>query len=166
MPNPNCYYEYIRGWETNEGGVLIGDPRLNPWIIPALESEEIKIGSFPRVMAEVQPSMFLNLADVVAVWEEKHIAVARMIMTGVTRTTVRKSKQALAKLQAGGATLKPEDYYSWRTFLSYLTGIYTREEFDECIRQMENGYFPSYRSIHGRDVQPTGCILFIHSQTD
>ena len=164
MPHPDCYYEYIRGWETNEGGVLINDPRLNPWIIPALESEEVRIGSFPRYIAEVQPSMFLDLATVVAVWEEKHIAVARMIITGVTRTPVRKSKQALAKLQAGGATLKHEDYFSWRTFLSYLTGIYTRDWLDECIQKMQNGYFPTYHHIHGRAVQPTGCILFIHSQ--
>jgi hypothetical protein len=34
MPHPDCYYDYIRDWETNDGGQLIGDPRLNPWIIP------------------------------------------------------------------------------------------------------------------------------------
>ena len=164
MPHPDCYNEYIRGWETNEGGTLINDPRLNPWIIPKLESEEIQIGSFPSYIAEVQPGMFLDLATVVAVWEEKHIAVARVIITGITKTPVRKSKQAVAKLEAGGAPLKYEDYYSWRTFLSSLTGIYTREEFDICIQQMKNGYFPTSHSIHGRAVQPTGLRLYIHAQ--
>jgi len=166
MPNPGCYNAYIRGWETNEGGTLINDPRLNPWIIPVLESEEIQIGSFPSHIAEVQPNMFLDLTTVTTVWEEKHITVARMMIGGVTRTPARKSKQALAKRRDQGVELKREDFFSWRTFLSYMVGIYTREGFDKCVQQMKNGYFPMSHSIHGRSVQPVGCRLYIHAQTD
>src|SRR5713226_9465669 len=98
MPNPGCYERYVIGWETNEGGVLINDPRLKLEIIPALESEEIKIGSFPHVMADVLPSMFLDIAAVVAVWEEKHIAVARMYLHGVI--DIHRSRPVLEKRQA------------------------------------------------------------------
>lgn len=166
MSHPDCYTRFIRGWPTNEGGVMIGDPRLRGRIIPELEHEEIRIGSFPRVIAEVTPSMYLDLAAVVAVWEEKHIAVARMRMVGVTRTPVLKSKQAIEKKRAESKTLKPEDYYSWRTFLSGLTGIYIRDQLDKCIREMENNYFPETYSLHGRPVRVTGCVLYIHAQTD
>ncbi len=166
MPHPNCYYDFIRDWPTNEGGVLISDPRLLWRIIPALEREEIRIGSFPHVIADVLPDMFLDLATVTAVWEEKHIAVARMHMVGVTRTAVRKSKQTLEKKRAESDTLKPEDYYSWRTFVSFLSGIYTRDQFDRCIREMRNGYFPDTYSLNGRPIRVTGCVLYIHAQTD
>lgn len=150
---------------------MIGDPRKNWWIIPELEREEIRIGSFPRYIADVLPDMFLDLADVVAVWEEKHIAVARMHMYGVTRTPVRKSKQAIEKKEARGDTLTREDFYSWRTFLSSLSGIYTRDGLDECIRGMKKDYFsasysPASYSYHGRPVRVIGCVLYIHSQTD
>src|SRR5260370_27672770 len=166
MSSPDGYTRYVRGWETNEGGVLIDDPRLRRKIIPELEHEEIRLGSFPHIMADVLPSMFLDIATITTVWDEKHIAVARMIMTGVTKTPFRKSKQALAKLQAEGTKLKHEDYFSSRTFLSYLTGIYTRDILDKCIQQMKNDHVSSSYSLHGRSVRVTGCTLFIHSRTD
>ena len=56
MPHPNCYYDFIRDWPTNEGGVLISDPRLLWRIIPALEREEIRIGSFLSFVSEKIPS--------------------------------------------------------------------------------------------------------------
>lgn len=166
MPHPDCYARYIYGWPTNDGGVMINNPRKEWRIIPELESEEIRIGSFPYTIAEVKPGMFLDLAAVVVVWEEKHIAVARMHMYGVTRTPVRKSKQVIEKLQAKGAILKHEDYFSWRTFLSGSSGIYTRDILDKCIREMKNDYFTASYSFHGRPVRVTGCMLYIHSQTD
>jgi hypothetical protein len=158
----------MHGWPTNDGGHLIGDPRKAWRIIPKLESEEIKIGSFPRSIAEVQSDMFLDLAAVVAAWEEKHIAVARMHMSGVARTPVRKSKKAIEKLEARGDKLMFEDYYTVRSFLSGSTGIYTRDIFDKCIRDTKNGYFPANYSylVDGRLVRVTGCVLYIHSQTD
>ena len=158
----------MRGWPTNDGGALMEDPRLLWKIIPELESEEIRIGSFPHVMADVLPDMYLDLSTVVAVWEEKHIAVARMHMLGVTRTSVRKSKKVIEKKRAEGGTLTREDYYSWRTFLSRSYGIYTRDILDRCIRKMKNDYFPvpSGSILHGRAVHVTGCIVYIHSQTD
>src|SRR6266496_1611297 len=100
MPHPDCYTHFIRDWPTNDGGHIIGDPRKDWRIIPELESEEIEIGSFPHSIAEVQSDMFLDFATVVAVWEEKHIAVARMHMYGVARTTVCKSKKAIEKMRA------------------------------------------------------------------
>jgi hypothetical protein len=158
----------MRGWPTNEGGDLIGDPRKQWWLIPELESEEIQIGSFPHSIAEVLPEMFLDLTAVVAVWEEKHIAVARMHMYGVTETLVRKSKKAIEKLQTRSDTSTIEDYYSRRAFLSGSTGIYTRDRLDKCIREMKSGYFSAYYSFQaqGRSVRVIGCILYIHSQTD
>src|SRR6266516_2625631 len=131
MSHQDCYARYgdfLRNWPTNDGGDMIGDPRKQPWIIPELESEEIKIGSFPYSIADVQSDMFLDLANVVAVWEEKHIAVARMLMYGVTRTHIRKSKKAIEKLQQTmSRRLTMEECYTWRTFLSGSTGIYTRD---------------------------------------
>jgi hypothetical protein len=168
MPHPDCYTRFIRDWPTNDGGHMIGDPRKEWRIIPELESEEIQIGSFPHSMTDVLPEMFLDLAAVVAVWEEKHVAVARMHMYGVARTPVRKSKKAIEKLETRSDKLTFEDYYTVRTFLSGSTGIYTRDIFDECIRDTENGYFPANYSylVDGRLVSVTGCILYIHSQTD
>jgi hypothetical protein len=157
MPNPNCYWRYISGWPTNDGGALMEDPRLEWKIIPELECEEIRIGAFPRTIAEVRPDMFLDIAEIVAIWEEKHIAVARIHMRGTTKTIVRKSKKALENVRAENGELKREDIYSQRNFLSSSTGIYTRDTFDWCVRKMKNGIFsPGNSIIHGRAVRVTG----------
>ena len=166
MPNTGCYDEYVRGWDTNEGGVLIDDPRLRARIIPALESEEIRIGSFPRVMAEVQPSMFLDLADVVAVWEEKHIAVARMLLHGVIdihRTRPVLDRTILEKHKAAKGTLR-EIYVSGHR-VSYSIGVLTRSELDYDVRSMRNGYFPAFSHPGDKAIRVTGCVIYIHSQT-
>ncbi len=168
MPHPDCYTNYIRGWPTNDGGDMIGDPRKEPRIIPALEREEIQVGSFPHSMKDVRPDMLLDPATVVAVWEEKHIAVARMLMCGSAITLVRKSKQMIEKEEKRtGAVLKGKDIFSPRPFLSGSVGIYTRDMFDECISEMKDNCFPAFYSLRGgRAVRVIGCILYIHSQTD
>jgi hypothetical protein len=166
MPHPDCYNRFMYGWPTNDGGHLISDPRKEWKIISELESEEVRIGLFPSTIAEVQPNVFLDLAAVVTVWEEKHISVARMHMFGVAKTLVRKSKKAIEKLEAKGDTLTIEDYYTERSFLSGSTGIYTRDIFDKCISNTKDGFFPANysRLVDGRLVRVTGCILYIHSQ--
>jgi len=145
---------------------MIGDPRKEPMIIHALEREEILIGSFPHSIKDVRPDMFLDPAAIVAVWEEKHIAVARMLMRGSRTILARKSERAMKKQQAGSDTLRPEDFYSRRVILSDLYGIYTRDMLDECIGEMRNNYFPASYGFHGEPICVIGCLLYIHSQTD
>lgn len=143
MPSRKCYDDYTRYWDTNDGGRLIDDPVTRSKIIPALEREEIHCGYFPRHIAEVRPEMFLDFASVLAIWEEKHIAVARMQFKGVATTHVNTG---------------PRKWHT-RRFLSYGTGIYTREEFAEDIQDMEDGYF----HIGDHALKVTGCRIYIHA---
>jgi hypothetical protein len=159
MPNAYCYERLVHGWPTNDGGQLINDPRLYPQIIPELESEVIEIGLCPRRAKEVPPGTSLDLAQVVAVWDERHITVARMYWYGMIET--RRHILTLQKLRAKKGKLTPEDYTAGRR-VSADVQIFTRAKLEACVKQGRIlAYSPTHRPL---DVI-TGCMVFIHTRT-
>jgi hypothetical protein len=132
---------------------------MYPRIIPELESEVIEIGSCPQTIKDVQPGASLDLAQVVALWDEKHIAVARMYLYGVIEA--RRSYEALKKLRAKKGELTREDYIVGRR-ASYAVNIFTREDLDYWVQR---GHIFA-ESPTGNPLHVTGCKVFVHARTD
>jgi hypothetical protein len=163
MSNPECYTQFVSNWPTNEGGALINDPRKAWKLIPELECEEFRIGSFPDRVADVCPDQMLSTSDIVTLWDGQQIALARMHLYGVTKTLVHKSKAkwSAEMKKAGKVALTSGELYTWRSFLHTEMRICTRDALEQHLESVQDERTAVFR---GKPLRLTGCVVSVHAR--